>query len=218
MVALLVAYESAIRLYAPVPIRFDDAIAVAVVGLAVNLVSAWLLNDGRSSRPRPHDHGHGHDHDHAHHHLHRDHNLRSAYLHVLADAATSVLAIAALLAGRLYGLVWLDPVMGLAGAILIGHWSIGLMRDAGAVLTDAVPDPHLAERIRERLEIGDDRLADLHLWRVGPGHTAVVVTIVSDEPQEPNHYKRQLRGLPSLSHVTVEVQRCPHGADHGLAA
>jgi cation diffusion facilitator family transporter len=217
MVALLVVYESAIRLYAPVPIRFDDAIAVAVVGLAVNLVSAWLLNEG-DHHAHDHSHNHGHDHDHAHHHLHRDHNLRSAYLHVLADAATSVLAIAALLAGRLYGLVWLDPVMGLVGAILIGHWSIGLMRNAGAVLTDAVPDPHLAERIRERLEIGDDRLADLHLWRVGPGHSAVMVTIVSDQPQEPNHYKRRLRGLPSLSHVTVEVQRCPHGADHGLAA
>jgi cation diffusion facilitator family transporter len=225
MVALLVAYESAIRLYAPVPIRFDDAIAVAAVGLAVNLVSAWLLRDGHHhhhAQDHAHEHGHGpehgHDHGRHHHHIDRDHNLRSAYLHVLADAATSVFAIAALLAGRLYGLVWLDPVMGLAGAILIGHWSIGLMRHAGAVLTDAVPDPHLAERIRERLETGDDRLADLHLWRVGPGHTAVMVTIVSDKPQEPNHYKRQLRGLPSLSHVTVEVQRCPHDAGRGLAA
>jgi cation diffusion facilitator family transporter len=222
MVALLVAYESALRLYAPVPIRFDDAIAVAAVGLAVNLVSAWLLRDGHHHHHGDeHGHGHDHGHDHGHHHDHhidRDHNLRSAYLHVLADAATSVFAIAALLAGRLYGLVWLDPVMGLAGAILIGHWSIGLMRHAGAVLTDAVPDPHLALRIRERLETGDDRLADLHLWRVGPGHTAVMLTIVSDEPQEPNHYKRQLRGLPSLSHVTVEVQRCPHESGHGLAA
>jgi cation diffusion facilitator family transporter len=223
MVALLVAYESALRLYAPVAIRFDDAIAVAVLGLAVNLVSAWMLHDGHEhahGHDHSHDHDHDHDHDHGrqhrHHHIHRDHNLRSAYLHVLADAATSVFAIAALLAGRFYGLVWLDPIMGLAGAILIGHWSIGLLRNAGVVLIDAVPDPHLAESIRERLEVGDDRLADLHLWRVGPGHTAVVLTIVTDEPREPNHYKRLLRGLPSLSHVTVEVQRCPH--EHELAA
>ena len=137
---------------------------------------------------------------------------------MLADAATSVLAIAALLAGRYYGLNWLDPIMGVAGAILIGRWSINLMRDSGAVLTDAVPDPKLAKSIREKLELGDDRVADLHLWRLGPGHTAVVVTIVSDTPQEPEHYKQQLHGLPSLSHVTVEVQRCPHGKEPGLAA
>ena len=213
MVALAVAYESAMRLYAPVAIRFDQAIAVAVVGLLVNLVSAWLLGSG-------HDHHH-HDHvldpDHAHDHVHRDHNLRSAYFHVLADAATSVLAIAALLAGRLFGLAWLDPVIGIAGAVLIGHWSIGLLRDSGAVLVDAVPDSKLAGRIHERLEIGDDRIADLHLWRLGPGHTAVVITLVSDQPREPDHYKQRLRGLPGLSHVTVEVQRCPHG-DHEMAA
>jgi cation diffusion facilitator family transporter len=214
VVALAVAYESAIRLYAPVAIRFDQAIPVAVVGLLVNLASAWLLRDD----------GHGHRHrdpaltpDHAHDHIHRDHNLRSAYFHVLADAATSVLAIAALLAGRYFGLNWLDPVMGIAGAVLIGHWAIGLMRDAGAVLTDSVPDPHLADRIRERLEVGADRLADLHLWRLGPGHSAVVLTIVSDRPREPDHYKRLLRGVSSLSHVTVEVQRCPDGS-HGIAA
>jgi cation diffusion facilitator family transporter len=219
MVAIAVAYESAIRLYAPVAIRFDQAIPVAVVGLAVNLVSAWLLQGGHGHHDHHRGHGHAHDHDdhgHADDHLHRDHNLRSAYLHVLADAATSVLAIAALIAGRFYGLIWLDPIMGIAGAILIGHWSIGLMRDAGAVLTDAVPDPHLAGRIRQNLEIGDDRVADLHLWRIGPGHTAVMVTVVSDEPREPDHYKQRLSGLPSLSHVTVEVQRCPHS--HGLAA
>jgi cation diffusion facilitator family transporter len=214
MVALAVAYESAIRLYAPVAIRFDEAIPVAVAGLLVNLLSAWLLGGG-------HRHDHHQDHvlssDHAYDHVHRDHNLRSAYFHVLADAATSVLAIAALLAGRYYGLNWMDPVMGIAGAILIAHWSIGLMRDAGAVLTDAVPDPNLAARIRERLEIGDDRVADLHLWRLGPGHTAVVITLVSDRPLEPDRYKRRLGGLPGLSHVTIEVQRCPHGDEPGLA-
>ena len=129
-----------------------------------------------------------------------------------------MLAIAALLAGRFYGLTWLDPAMGIAGAILIGHWSIGLMRDAGAVLIDAVPDPTLAGRIRDRLEIGGDRVADLHLWRLGPGHTGVVVTLVSDQPREPDRYKRRLGGLPGLSHVTIEVQRCPHHDEPGLAA
>jgi cation diffusion facilitator family transporter len=227
VVALAVGYESLMRLYSPVSIKFDEAIPIAVIGLLVNIASAWLLggdhDHGHShGHDHAHDHEHAHDeHDHEHHHgdLHRDHNLSSAYFHVLADAATSVLAIAALLAGRYYGLNWLDPIMGVAGAILVGQWSINLMRASGAVLTDAVPDPSLVRGIREKLEVGDDRVADLHLWRLGPGHTAVVVTIVSDEPQEPEHYKVRLHGLPSLSHVTVEVQRCPHhGRGQGLAA
>ena len=227
VVALLVGYESFIRLYRPVAIQFDEAIPIAVIGLLVNIASAWLLG-GDHSHGHEHGHSHAHDHDHDDHehdnhahdqdHLHRDHNLRSAYFHVLADAATSVLAIAALLAGRYYGLNWLDPIMGVAGALLIGRWSINLMRASGAVLTDAVPDPQLARRVREQLEVGDDRVADLHLWRLGPGHTAVVVTIVSDEPLEPEHYKERLHGLPSLSHVTVEVQRCPHGRETVLTA
>jgi cation diffusion facilitator family transporter len=235
IIALLVGYESLIRLYSPVAIKFDEAIPIAVIGLVVNIASAWLLGGGHShghdqghqhGHGHEHDHGHSHDHDHQHHDhahgedLHRDHNLSSAYFHVLADAATSVLAIAALLAGRYYGLNWLDPIMGIAGAILIGRWSINLMRASGAVLIDAVPNAQLAKSVREKLEVGDDRVADLHLWRLGPGHTAVVVTIVSDEPQEPEHYKERLHGLPSLSHVTVEVQRCPHahGKETGLAA
>ena len=231
VVALLVGYESLLRLYSPVVIQFDEAIPIAVIGLVVNIASAWLLGGDHShEHHHGHKHGHDHDHDHDHHdhahdnhapdleHLHRDHNLSSAYFHVLADAATSVLAIVALLAGRYYGLNWLDPVMGVAGAILIGRWSINLMRDSGAVLTDAVPDPQLARRVREKLEVGDDRVADLHLWRLGPGHTAVVVTMVSDTPQEPEHYKRRLHELPSLSHVTIEVQRCPHGKETGTAA
>jgi cation diffusion facilitator family transporter len=222
VVALLVAYESVMRLYSPTPILFDEAILVATVGLAVNVVSAWVLGGGSHHHDHDHAHGHSHDHDdHAHHDahdsIHRDHNLRAAYIHVLADAATSVLAIGALLSGRYLGLTWLDPVMGIVGALLIGQWSVGLMRNSGAVLTDAVPDPHLAERIRERLEAGSDRVADLHLWRVGPGHTAVVIAIVSDEPHEPDHYKRRLHDLAGLSHITVEVQRCPHH-EPGLAA
>ncbi len=215
LVALLIAWESVVRLGAPVPIRFNEAITVAAIGLAVNLVSAWLLHGGGGHGDH---HGHArHDHDHRdprhhhnqhHHHHQRDHNLRSAYLHVLADALTSVLAIVGLLAGRVFGWDWMDPLMGLVGAAVIARWSWGLLRDSGLVLLDAVPDRHLAEDMRERLEVDGDRVSDLHLWRVGPGHNAAVVSLVSDRPAAPDHYKARLADLPHLSHVTVEVLRC----------
>ena len=178
-----------------------------MLGLGVNLVSAWLLRDD-------HDHLHSHDndnhHDHEHHHDHaRDHNLRAAYLHVLADAMTSVLAIAGLLAGRFYGWIWMDPLMGIVGAGVIASWSWGLIHSSGAVLLDAVPNPKLMDLIRNRLEIDGDRVADLHLWRLGPGHTAVIASVVSDRPQPPAVYKARLNGLTGISHVTVEVHACP---------
>jgi cation diffusion facilitator family transporter len=207
MIALLIGYESAVRLLNPVAISFDQAIAIAVVGLAVNLVSAWLLRD---------DHAHVHHDDHDNHpqeehgHHHHDHNLRAAYLHVLADAMTSVFAITALLAGRLYGWVWMDPVMGIVGALVIAHWSVGLLRSSGAVLLDTVPDGRLVASVKKRLEVGSDRVSDLHLWRLGPGHVGVVASVVSDEPQGPEFYKARLAGLPGLSHVTVEVHVCRH--------
>jgi cation diffusion facilitator family transporter len=210
MIALLIGYESALRLLNPVPISFDQAIAIAVIGLAVDLASAWLLREEHSHG------GHGHDLDtnhveHEDHHHHHDHNLRAAYLHVLADALTSVLAITALLAGRLYGWVWMDPLMGIVGALVIAHWSLGLLRSSAAVLLDTVPDPRLAARMKGRLEQGTDRVADLHLWRLGPGHFGVVASIVSDEPQAPDAYKARLAGFAGLSHVAVEVQACRHG-------
>jgi cation diffusion facilitator family transporter len=202
LIALLIAWEALLRLAAPTPIRFQEAIAVAVLGLAVNLASAWLL------RADTH-HGHLHDdHAHAHHLGHEDHNLRSAYLHVLADALTSVLAITGLLAGSLYGWVWMDPLMGLVGALVIARWSWGLIRGAGAVLLDAVPDRERAETIRRTLERDGDRVSDLHLWRVGPGHHAAVVALVTDDPHPPAHYKERLAAIPGLSHVTVEVASC----------
>ncbi|MEA2880409.1 MAG: hypothetical protein QOF14_5605 [Hyphomicrobiales bacterium] len=210
-VALIIAYESAQRLVAPVAIDFDQATFIAAIGLAVNLVSAWLLYDqdhhGRGHHAHDHDAHDDHHHKHSHH-GHADHNIRAAYLHVLADAMTSVLAIVALGAGRLYGWSFLDPVMGIVGALVITSWSIGLLRSAGAVLVDAVPDRHLAATVRERLEVNGDRLCDLHLWRVGPGHTAVIAAIVSDDPQAPGAYKQRLCGVSGLSHVTVEVHRC----------
>lgn len=209
VIAVLIGYESAMRLLKPVLISFDQAIAIAVIGLGVNLASAWLLRDEHVDG----DHGHEH-HDDAHHghgHHHHDHNLRAAYLHVLADALTSVLAIAALLAGRLFGWVWMDPVMGVVGAVVIAHWSVGLLRSSGAVLLDTVPDGGLAAQLKRRLEQGTDRVADLHLWRLGPGHLGVVAAIVSDQPQAPDVYKARLAGFASLSHVTVEVHACRHG-------
>jgi cation diffusion facilitator family transporter len=217
MFALMIGYESLLRLAAPVPIRFNEAIAVAVLGLVVNLLSASLLHQGEDHDHHHHGHephAHLNDNDDAGHIHHtpdrRDHNLRSAYFHVLADALTSVLAIAGLLAGRSYGWVWTDPLMGIVGAIVIARWSWGLLRDAGAVLLDIVPDEALSERIRESLETNGDRIVDLHLWRVGPGHMAAIVAVVTDRPQPPDSYKAKLSGAGPLSHVSIEVHPCQH--------
>jgi cation diffusion facilitator family transporter len=219
VIALLIAYESVTRLLNPVGIRFDQAIVIACIGLAVNLASAWLLHDGHDDH-----HDHDHDHDHHHHHEHEDkeavtrraaghdHNLRAAYLHVIADAMTSVLAIVALLAGRFYGWVWMDPIMGVVGALVIAHWSVRLLRASGAVLVDVVVDKHMAEKVRKQLELGSDRVTDLHLWRVGPGHAALIASLVSDQPQSPETYKSRLESIEGLSHVTIEVHACPHPA------
>jgi cation diffusion facilitator family transporter len=212
LVALFIAYESVLRLLAPVPIRFTEAIAIAVLGLGVNLLSAWLLREA----PHHHEHGDGRRHEHDRHHAH-DHNLRSAYLHVLADALTSILAIVALLSARLYGWLWMDAAVGIIGACVIALWSSSLIRASGAVLLDMVPDRGLHSAIRERLEVDGDRVSDLHLWRVGPGHTAVIAAVVATEPQPPAAYKARLGGLHGLSHVTVEVHGCP-GARPVLAA
>jgi cation diffusion facilitator family transporter len=208
VVALIIIYESAQRLLSPVPIDFKEAIAIASLGLLVNVASAWLLWDHGG-----HHHGHNHDdhaHAHHHHHDHADHNYRAAFVHVLADALTSILAIFALSAGLIYGWIFLDPAMGIVGALVIISWSVALLRSAGAVLVDAVPDRRLAATVRERLEIGGERVSDLHLWRVGPGHTALIASVVSDDPQPPQAYKRRLKGLSGFSHVTVEVNRCEH--------
>jgi len=208
VVALMIGFESALRLTAPVPIRFDEAIAVAALGLLVNIASAWLLHDG-GHHDHGHDHhdahAHDHDEDHHHHHGHDDHNLRAAYFHVLADALTSVLAIAGLLAGRFYGWLWMDALMGIVGAVVIARWSWSLLRGSGAVLLDARADASLAGKVRSLLERDGDRVADLHLWRVGPGHMALIVSLVSAKPQVPERYKARLAALPGLSHVTVEV-------------
>jgi cation diffusion facilitator family transporter len=192
--AVLIAWESLARLARPVPIAFNQAILVAILGLLVNFASAAML----WSR-----HGHDHGHDHVHH---ADHNIRSAFMHVVADALTSVLAIVALSAGLWFGAVWLDPLMGLVGAAVILHWSIGLIRDTGSILLDMEAGGDLAARIRTEIESKDgDRVADLHVWRVGPGHFAAIVAIVTRRATDAAELKMSLKAHYPLAHLTVEV-------------
>ena len=210
MIALLIGYQSVQRLIHPAGIAFHEAIPIAAAGLAINLVSAWLL---REDHDHDHDHhgDHRHDHDHHGHHDggHADLNLRAAYVHVLADAAVSVLALTGLSAGLVLGWVWMDPLMGIVGACVIANWAWGLLQAAGAVLLDMRPEDGLGQEIRARLETGDDRIADLHIWRVGPGHYAALVSLVADRPEPPQAYKARLADVVGLSHLTVEVQPCP---------
>lgn len=205
-VALWMAWESMQRLLQPMPIRYAEAMAVAALGLAVNLMSAWLLRD----EPHHHDHEHDHDHHHADDHPHHvDHNLRAAYLHVLADALTSLLAIVALSGGMLYGWAFLDPLMGLVGAAVISRWAWGLARDSGAVLLDAEDHGQLAAEVRRRVEsLPDHEVADLHLWRVGPTSRACILSVVSHAPHAVAHYRQLLADIDGLDHVTVEIHQC----------
>ncbi len=180
---------------------------MAVLGLTVNLASAWLLHQRAD-----HDHHHAEDAEAqpkpGNAHRHQDHNLRAAYFHVVADALTSVLAIVALLTGSFYGWIWMDPLMGIVGSLVIARWSWGLLRGAGGVLLDMMPDESLLQQIRHCLEQDGDRISDLHLWRIGPGHMALILSIVSDRPHAPSVYKAKLRAYPQLSHVSIEVHSC----------
>ena len=198
IVAVGIAVESAGRLFDPRTVDYREAIVVAVLGLVVNLVSAALLHDG-----------HGHDHIHGDgHEYHADNNLRSAYMHVLADALTSVLAIVALAAGMLAGWRWLDPAVGLIGAAVILRWSWTLIRDTSSVLLDRIPDDALAKTIRSAVEgEGDARVTDLHLWQVGPGRFAAIVAIAAKDPADAALYKERIGCDPRIVHITVEIAR-----------
>lgn len=207
MIALLIGYESVQRLIHPVKIGYGQAITIAAVGLAVNLASGCLLREDHGDAHGNDDEGGNNRRDY-HHRALRDLNLRAAYVHVLADAATSVLAIVGLSAAWIFGWAFMDAIVGLIGMAVILSWSYGLIRETSGVLLDLVPDQRLAATMRARLEIDGDRVADQHLWRVGPGHYAAVVTVVSDHPQAPSHYKARLAGLCGLSHVSVEVEPC----------
>ena len=299
MIALLIAYESVSRLFAPVTIHFAEAIPIACLGLAVNIASAWLLSSG--GHHHGHSHGHeGHDHDeahristdagivtlevfedglpprfrlraeagpsltaavtsieterpdgarqlfttkdqggylesveeipephaftarlrlgeqnysvvfeeheHAHESANRDNNMRAAIIHVMADAAVSVLVITGLLLARTFGWLWMDPLAGIVGAVVIASWSYGLIRDTGAILLDMTPDRAMAKRMRDAIEVDGDRLTDLHLWRLGPGHLGAIVSVSTARHRDPNYYRRLLDRFRSLSHVTVEIE------------
>ena len=230
MIALMIGYEAVSRLFVPIHIDFDQAIPIAVLGLMVNIASAWLLSGGDHrghGHGHDHEHGHGHGHSHAHNHGHhhhhdedahaqqrathgmaeRDNNLRAAFVHVAADAAVSVLAIIGLTTGRFFGWVWMDPLMGIMGAVVIANWSYGLVRDTGAILLDMTTDQKIADHIRGAIEADGDRLADLHLWRLGPGHLGAILSVVTAEPRSAEFYHARLGELGRFSHVTVEVRR-----------
>ena len=220
VIAIGIGVESVVRLFQPTTVAFTEATIVAAIGLAVNVASAFLLAGSHS-----HDHGHGHSHghhahDHGHHdHAHDDHhdhpvagmrsqdnNLRAAYVHVLADALTSVLAIIALLSGRFLGWLWLDPVMGIVGALVIARWSWSLMRETAWVLLDRT-DEHVAEEIRELVEApGDARIADLHVWRVGPDAHAGIVSVVAERAVDRAEIQERLMPVNELRHLTIEMQ------------
>ena len=301
MIALLIGYESASRLLDPVPIHFREAIPIAVLGLAVNVASAWLLGGGGhhhhhgQGQGDGHGHGHGHDethrlatpngtvllevfedgvpprfrlraergalpgasietvrpdgtrqhfamadrgtymesadeipephefvahvrlgaathtahfaeHAHAHAAAHRDNNMRAAVVHVLADAAVSVLVIVGLLLARAFGWLWMDPLAGIVGAAVIASWSVGLIRDTGAILLDMTPDRRMAETLRQTIEHDGDELADLHLWRLGPGHLGAIVSVNTRAGRDHAYYRERLAHFPALSHVTIEVR------------
>ena len=212
VVALVMLVESVVRVFEPHAIQFDQAILVALLGLAVNLVSALLLKDHHH-----HDHGHHghahHDHDHDHHddhsHSGHDHNLRAAYLHVLADAMTSVLAIAALLGGKYLGLNWLDPLMGIVGALIISRWAIGLVKQSAPVLLDASISDQQRAAIRQTIEQdGDNQVADIHIWKVSGNDYAAIISLVTHQPRHTDHYKALLSPFSQLTHITIEVNEC----------
>jgi cation diffusion facilitator family transporter len=194
VVAVLMSVESIHRLIEPQEIRFNEAIGVAVLGLLVNLASAFLLKGAH------HLEGHGHDH---HHH---DHNLKAAYLHVLADALTSVTAIVALTFGRLFGWVVLDPIMGIVGALVITRWAMGLLVETSGILLDGSVEPEISESIRSAVEAEPEcHVADLHVWAVAPDHLAVILSVKTPGHWTPEAIKGLLTDIPHLAHITVEV-------------
>lgn len=200
VVALVMLIESMQRIIDPQNIQFNEAIAVACLGLFINIISAFLLKD---------DHHHHHDHDDEHGHHHHDHNLKAAYMHVLADALTSLLAIVALLSGKYFGWHWLDPVMGIVGAIIITRWSYGLIKQTSPILLDGSIEQSYQSKIKETIENDSDNLiADIHIWKVGANHYAAIISLVTQFPKHTQYYKKLLCDFHKLSHITIEVNSC----------
>jgi cation diffusion facilitator family transporter len=223
LVAAFMMFECVSRLVHPVRIFFNEALIVACIGLTFNLFSAWMLGGDHSHSHNHHGHDHHQDHDDDHNHDHgakHDLNLRAAYLHVLADAFTSLLAIIALSFGRFFGWGWLDPVIGIVGSLVVAQWAIGLMRSTSKVLLDCEMDAGVVAEIHEAIEADrDTKVSDLHLVRVGNNEYAVVLTVVSDKPQSPQYYKDLIRIHEELVHISVEVNLCPkHASAHSVMA
>jgi cation diffusion facilitator family transporter len=221
VIALWMGIEAGVRLFDHPTVNFADALPVAVIGLAVNLVCAVLLGGGHGHTHDHEHHGHGHGHGpehHGHGHGHgqelTDHNLRAAYFHVLADALTSVLAIGALVGGEYAGIWWLDPAMGFVGGALIARWALVLCRDAAAQLVDAVPTEAVVDQIESHLtKLDDVHVADLHVWELAPGKRGCIVSLVSSRPRDVDFYRKEILAVVPLAHLTVEVHGCERG--HG---
>jgi cation diffusion facilitator family transporter len=208
--AVFMGFESVLRMLNPVEIVFNQAILMAVLGLIVNGLCVFIL--GGNDAGHKHHHSHGHD-------QHHDHNLRSPYLHVMADALTSILAIIALLACKYYGLIWMDPAMGMVGAILVARWSYGLLGSTSAILLDRQASTELQEHIRELVEAdGDTKVTDLHLWSIGPEIYAAQIAVVAHDPQSPEHYKALIPESLGVVHISVEIHLCPSGHVEGSRA
>jgi len=201
VVALVMLVESLQRIIEPQAIHFNEAIVVASIGLLINVVSAFLLKGN-------HSHGHYHDHDHTH-----DHNLKAAYLHVVADAVTSLLAIVALVSGKYLGWNWLDPVMGIVGAVIITRWSYGLLKQTSPILLDASIDKKYQQSIKDTIEEdSDNRVSDIHVWKVSANHHAAIIALVTHHPKSTEHYKMLLGNYHKLSHITIEINECKEGS------
>ncbi len=199
VVALVMLVESMQRIIDPHTIQFNEAIAVASLGLLINVISAFLLKDEH----------HHHHHDHGDHHHHHDHNLRAAYLHVLADALTSLLAIIALVSGKYFGWDWLDPIMGIVGAVIITRWSYGLLKQTGPILLDGSIEETYQASIKETIEKdSDNQISDIHIWKVGANHYAAIISVVTHFPKSTEYYKELLNDFHKLSHITIEVNAC----------
>ncbi|HHB91771.1 MAG TPA: cation transporter [Thioploca sp.] len=191
VVALVMVVESTQRIFEPQIIQFNEAIAVAVLGLLINIASAFILRDNH------------------HHGEHHDHNLKAAYFHVLADALTSLLAIIALFAGKYFGWNWLDPIMGIVGAVIITRWSYGLVQETSPILLDASIEEKYKIAIKNAIEQDSDNLiTDLHIWRVGANHYAAIISLMTHFPKSSEYYKKLLQNFNKLSHITIEINQC----------